>query len=150
MFLNDILDKISERKEEGGVDDTTFIDPATGKPAVSEVDPIEAKLYDESYDPDEELNNRKPKENIATKFKDNLPSVDLSKYKKVIPLIILIVVILSFLGMNLNKITSATSSIKNEITQAQEEKEAKENEPDYIESIDSQGEDQKAYEDLAE
>ena len=154
MFLNDILDKISDmRNGRNDEDNNVFIDPATGNAVtVNDDDPIAAKLYDESYDPDEDL--YEDSEEKAGKFSgiiDHLPSINLrDKAKKKIPLIILIIIAIGYLGMNLNKFTNTADAVKEEVVQVQEEKEAKENEPDYIESIDSQGENQKAYEDTVE
>ena len=153
MFLNDILDKISDMRNGGsGEDDNTFIDPATGNTVTVDDDPIAAKLYDESYDPDEDLDeDSTEKTNKFSGIAEHLSSINLSdKAKKRIPLIILIIIALGYLGMNLNKFTDTADAVKEEVVQVQEEKEAKENEPDYIESINSQGENQKAYEDTAE
>ena len=153
MFLNDILDKISDMKNGGSdEDDNTFIDPATGNAVTVDDDPIAAKLYDESYDPDEDLNESpEEKTNKFSNIAERLPSINLSdKAKKRIPLIILIIIAIVYLGMNLNKFTDTADAVKEEVVQVQEEKEAKENEPDYVESIGSQGEEQKAYEDTVE
>lgn len=153
MFLNDILDKISDmRNGKSNEDDNTFIDPATGNAVTVDDDPIAAKLYDESYDPDEELNeNSEEKTSKLSSITEHLPSISLSdKVKKRIPLIILIIIIIGYLGMNLSKFTDTADSVKEEVVQVQEEKEAQENEPDYVESINSQGENQKAYEDTVE
>lgn len=154
MFLNDILDKISDmRNGRSNESDNTFIDPATGNAVTADDDdPIAAKLYDESYDPDKELNeNSEEKTSKLSGIAEHLPSINLSdKAKKRIPLIILIIIAIGYLGMNLSKFTDTADAVKEEVVQVQEEKEAKENEPDYVESIGSQGENQKAYEDTVE
>lgn len=153
MFLNDILDKISDMRNGGNdEDDNTFIDPATGNAVTIDDDPIAAKLYDESYDPDEELGDgSEEKTSKLSGIAEHLPFINLSdKTKKRIPLIILIIIAIGYLGMNLSKFTDTADAIKEGVVQVQEEKEAKENEPDYVESINSQGENQKAYEDTVE
>ena len=110
MFLNDILDKISDmRNGRNDEDNNVFIDPATGNAVtVNDDDPIAAKLYDESYDPDEDL--YEDSEEKAGKFSgiiEHLPSINLSdKAKKKIPLIILIIIAIGYLVMNLIKFTN--------------------------------------------